>query len=177
VPDGYLMLILNMAVFCSYFLAKPPGKQTLKYLDTGDLPVALIKVLYHKLLFKFFAQTHMDSLHYSCQHHSIYGAQTLCIGALDGSPCDQAARKYGRSQALLKLVSCGGRTAERSYQILAKCILCERCQDQTDQARQWLDSQALPLLEKQTVCECHNNEEWVTARLNEIVRGRSLHAE
>lgn len=79
---------------------------------------------------------------------------------------------YGRSQALLQLDNRGGRLSERSYQILAKCLLCERCQHQTDQARRWLDALALTVLKKKTLWELHNHEEWVAARFNEIVRGR-----
>ena len=118
----------------------------------------------------------MDALQYNYQHHSLYGAQTLCIGTLGGSPCGRAARRYGRLQAFLKLDSCGGRISERSYQILAKYILCERCQHQTDQARRWLDAQALLLFKKQKLCKFHDNEEWVTARFNQIVRGRTSDA-
>jgi hypothetical protein len=114
----------------------------------------------------------MQFLQYDYQYHSLYRAQTLCMGTLDGGPCGREARIYGRSQALLQLVSCGGRLSERSYQILAKWLLCERCQHQTDQAQRWLDALAFTVLKKQTLLEFHNHEEWVTARFNEIVRGR-----
>lgn len=113
----------------------------------------------------------MDSFQYNYQRHSLYSAQTLCVGTQGGRPCGRAAQKYCRSQVLLKLDSSCGSLSERSYQMLAECILCERCQDQSDQARRWLDAQASLLLKKKMLSKFHNNDEWVTARFNKVVRG------
>lgn len=73
------------------------------------------------------------------------------MGTLDSSPCGQEARKISLSLALVKVYSCGGRLSERSYQRLAKCILFERCQNQPDESRQWLDTQILLQPNSQTL--------------------------
>lgn len=154
---------------CSSFLFElmPPGISK-AYISRHRECIACFKAYTHIFLFDGSCQSSMDSPLYNYQCHPLYDARALCIGTRDGSPCERVARKYGRSQALLKLDTCSGSLSEHSYQMLAKCILCERCQQQTDQARRWLDTQASLLGKKETL---YNNEEWVTARFNEVVRG------
>jgi hypothetical protein len=111
-----LLAVLRAALpFCSNSCLL--GYQKLTYLDTGNVLVACFKAYTQIFLFDGSCQSSMDYTLYNYQCPPLYDARALCIGTRDGSPCERAARKYGRSQALLKLDSCSGSLSEHSYQM------------------------------------------------------------